>query len=280
MTVYNLLTVMKTSRIQEQVTHRRLILPQLSAPGIDRQLLNEKSGWSADFGPAYAKDIPIFLEQNQEKTAALCRLSYPGRFRFEMLLSMNALLWVVISIVLIFIEPSWAIWLSAFFWGAGVILYGAYPYLPGKSGWAKAFVLAVLLAIGIALFSVFILKQPWWRLWGWMTGVSLLTLWLGFDLKGIIGGNKSEPESLLAKLGVGSIGQIHKSRHNLTGSIRHNPELCTDCGTCLMVCPQAVFIRTQRDGKVMIGAATACLSCQACLKQCSFKAISIQQEMK
>ena len=280
MTVHNLLAVMKTSRIEEQVGHRRLILPQLSAPGIDRQLLKEKSGWSADFGPAYAKDIPAFLEQNHKKTAALCRVSYPGRFRFEMLLCMNALPWAVICVVLTFIEPSWVIWLSALFWGAGIILYGAYPYLPGKSGWAKAFVLAILLAIGIALYSVFILKQPGWHLWGWMTGVGISTLWLGFDLKGIIGGNRSEPEVLLDKLGVGSIGQIHKSRHNLTGSIQHNPDLCTDCGTCLMVCPQAVFIRKQGNGNVELGDPNACLGCQACLRQCSSKAVCIQPEME
>jgi ubiquinone/menaquinone biosynthesis C-methylase UbiE/NAD-dependent dihydropyrimidine dehydrogenase PreA subunit len=276
MTVHNLLTVMKTSRIQDRVTHRRLILPQLSAPGIDRKLLKEKSGWSADFGPVYAKDILAFLSQSHKKTLDMCRASFPSSFRFEMLLSMNALLWAVISIVLIFIKPSWAISLSAFFWGAGIILYGGYPYLPGNSGWAKASVLSILLAICIALYSVFILKQPWWHLWGWMTSAGILTLWLGFDLKGIIGGNKSEPESLLHKLGVGAIGQIHKPRNNLIGSIRHNPELCTDCGTCLFVCPKSVFTRTPKNGKVVLGDSNACFGCHACIKQCLTKAVSIQ----
>ena len=275
MTVHNLLTVMKTSRVQDRVTHRRLILPQLSAPGIDRNRLKEKSGWSADFGPVYAKDIPAFLELNHKKTDELCRVSYPSRFRFEMLLCMNALVWAVITFILIFIRPSWAILLSAIFWGAGIILYGGYPYLPGKSGWAKASVLSILLMICIALYSVFILKQPWWHLWGWMTSAGILTLWLGFDLKGIIGGNKSEPESLLHKLGVGSIGQIHKPRNNLTGSIRHNPDLCTNCGTCIMVCPKSVFIRTQ-ENKVVLGDLNACFGCQACIKQCLTKAVFIQ----
>jgi ubiquinone/menaquinone biosynthesis C-methylase UbiE/NAD-dependent dihydropyrimidine dehydrogenase PreA subunit len=276
MTVHSLLTVMKTSRVRDRVTHRRLILPQLSAPGIDRKQLKETSGWSAEFGPVYAKDIPAFLEQDHKKIAELCRVSYPISFRFEMLLSMNALVWAAISIVLIFIKPSWALSLSAFFWGAGIFLYGGFPYLPGKSGWAKASVLSILLAICIALYSVFILKQPWWHFWGWMTGVAILTLWLGFDLKGIVGGSQSEPESLLHKLGVGSIGQIHKSRTNLTGSISHDPDLCTSCGTCIMVCPKAVFIRTQKTGKVILGDSKACFRCQACLKQCLSKAISIQ----
>jgi NAD-dependent dihydropyrimidine dehydrogenase PreA subunit/SAM-dependent methyltransferase len=276
MTVHNLLTVMKTSRVQDRVAHRRLILPQLSAPGIDRKQLEEASGWSADFGPVYAEDIPAFLELDHKKTAEQCRVSYPSRFRFEMLLCMNALLWAVITFILIFIRPSWAILLSAFFWGAGIILYGGYPYLPGKSGWAKASVLSIILAICIALYSVFILKQPWWHLWGWMTSAGILTLWLGFDLKGIIGGNKSEPESLLHKLGVGSIGQIHKSRENLAGSISHNPELCKNCGTCIMVCPKSVFTRMQKNGKVVLGNSNACLGCQACLKQCLNKAISIR----
>ena len=276
MTVRNILTVMKTSRVKDRVTHRRLILPQLSAPGIDRKLLKETSGWSAEFGPVYAKDIPAYLELDHKKTAELCRVSYPGSFRFEMLFSMNALLWLAISIILIFVKPAWAFLLSAFFWGAGIILYGGYPYLPGKSGWAKAFMLSILLAVCIALYSVFILKQPWWQFWGWMTSAGILTLWLGFDLKGIVGGNRSEPESLLHKLGVGSIGQIHKPRNNLTGSISHNPDLCTNCGTCLMVCPKSVFIRSQKNGKVVVGDSNACFGCQACLKQCLSKAVCIQ----
>jgi len=276
MTVHNLLTVIKTSRVRDRVAHRRLILPQLSAPGIDRQRLKETSGWSAEFGPVYARDITAFLESGHKKTAEMCRAVYPNSFRIEMLLSMNALLWVVITTVLIFIRPSWAIILSVFFWGAGIILYGGYPYLPGNSGWAKASVLSILLAIGIALYSVFILKLSWWHFWGWMTSAGLLTLWLGFDLKGIVGGNKSEPESLLHKLGAGPIGHIHKPRNNLTGSISHNPDLCTNCGTCIMVCPKSVFIRTQKNGKVVIGDSTACFGCQACLKQCLNKAVSIQ----
>jgi ubiquinone/menaquinone biosynthesis C-methylase UbiE/NAD-dependent dihydropyrimidine dehydrogenase PreA subunit len=277
MTVHNLLTVMKTSSVEDRVTHRRLILPQLSAPGIERKLLKEKSGWSADFGPVYARDIPAFLELDHKKTAELCRISYPGRFRFEMLLCMNALLWAVITFILIFIRPSWAILFSAFFWGAGIILYAGYPYLPGNSGWAKASVLSIMLMICIALYSVFILKQPWWHFWGWMTSAGILTLWLGFDLKGIIGGNKSEPELLLNKLGVGSIGQIHKSRDKLAGSISHDPELCINCGTCIMVCPKSVFTRTQINGKVLLGESNACFGCQACLKQCLKKAISISK---
>jgi NAD-dependent dihydropyrimidine dehydrogenase PreA subunit len=276
MTIHNLLTVIKTSRIQDQVSHRRLILPQLSASGIDRKLFEDTSGWSAVFGPVYARDIPAFLELGHKKTEELCRVSYPTAFRFEMLLCMNGLLWILISMALIFIEPSWAILLSVFFWGAGIILYGGYPYLPGKSGWAKASVLAIFLAIGIALYSVFVVKRPWWQFWGWMTSAGLLSLWLGFDLKGIIGGNKSEPESLLQKLGVGSIGQIHKSRNNLMGSIRHNPELCSNCGACITVCPSSMFRRIRKNGKVVLRGSNNCLGCQACIKQCLDKAISIQ----
>jgi ubiquinone/menaquinone biosynthesis C-methylase UbiE/Pyruvate/2-oxoacid:ferredoxin oxidoreductase delta subunit len=275
MTAHSLLTVLKTSSIQDRVAHRKLILPQLSAPGIDRNLLEETSGWSAEFGPVYAKDIPTFLEQKQKKTAAMCRVRYPIRFRLEMLLSMNALLWAAISIALIFIKPSWAILLSAFFWSAGLILYAGYPYLPGKSGWIKASVLSIFQAIGIALYSVIILENPWWHFWGWMASAGILTLWLGFDLKGSVGANKSEPESLLHKLGVGSIGQIYKTRDNRTGRISHNPDLCSNCGTCISVCPKSMFVRLQENGKVELEDSNACFRCRACFNQCSSKAITI-----
>jgi NAD-dependent dihydropyrimidine dehydrogenase PreA subunit len=170
----------------------------------------------------------------------------------------------------------WAILVSAIFWGAGIILYAGYPFLPGKSAWAKAAVLSILLAIGMVLYSISIQKQPWWHYWGWMTSVALMTLWLGFDLKGIVGGNISEAESLFHKLGVGSIGKIHKPRNVQTNTIVHQPDLCMNCGMCLMVCPQSVFIRPQKDGKVTLGDSNVCLRCQACLKQCDSGAISFQ----
>ena len=59
---HSVISVVKTSRIAERVDHRMLILPQFSAPGIDIARVELETGWRCKFGPAYATDIPAYLE--------------------------------------------------------------------------------------------------------------------------------------------------------------------------------------------------------------------------
>ena len=62
---HSAITAIKTSRINERVDHQQIILPQFSAPGIDRNLLKKKTGRTGLFGPAYSKDIPLFLKNSK-----------------------------------------------------------------------------------------------------------------------------------------------------------------------------------------------------------------------
>ena len=59
---HSVITAIKTSRINERVDHHQIILPQFSAPGIDRDLLKKETGRTGLFGPAYSKNIPLFLK--------------------------------------------------------------------------------------------------------------------------------------------------------------------------------------------------------------------------
>ena len=52
------ISVVKTSGIDNLVEHRRLVLPQLSATGVERSVVEEKTGWRVVFGPVYAEDNP------------------------------------------------------------------------------------------------------------------------------------------------------------------------------------------------------------------------------
>jgi NAD-dependent dihydropyrimidine dehydrogenase PreA subunit len=57
-------------------------------------------------------------------------------------------------------------------------------------------------------------------------------------------------------------------------SLSFQSEKCTGCGTCLLVCPHAVFVR--RNGKVGIQDRDACMECGACAKNCPAEAITVQ----
>ncbi len=71
----------KMTRLQDLVAHRRLILPQLGAPGIAAHLVAKGCGFKVCYGPIRAKDIPAFLSAGRQATAAMRRVSFNLRER-------------------------------------------------------------------------------------------------------------------------------------------------------------------------------------------------------
>ena len=53
-----------------------------------------------------------------------------------------------------------------------------------------------------------------------------------------------------------------------------NPDLCTGCRMCIIVCPHAVF--TIEKAKAVITDLDACMECGACAKNCSFGALYVR----
>lgn len=51
-------------------------------------------------------------------------------------------------------------------------------------------------------------------------------------------------------------------------------EKCLGCGTCLLVCPRAVLVRS--DGKVRIADRDSCMECGACATNCPAEAIHVE----
>ena len=82
-TSHQVISILRTSGIGDLVDHRRLTLPQLSATGVERKLVAERTGWRAVFGPVYASDIPAYLA-NGKKTEAMRQVRFTLRDRMEM----------------------------------------------------------------------------------------------------------------------------------------------------------------------------------------------------
>ena len=56
-------------------------------------------------------------------------------------------------------------------------------------------------------------------------------------------------------------------------TLEYSPELCTNCGTCNIVCPHAVFAP---DGRVVqLVLPGACMECGACQRNCPAGAITV-----
>ena len=50
---------------------------------------------------------------------------------------------------------------------------------------------------------------------------------------------------------------------------------CTNCGTCVDVCPVGVFAK--ENGKVVVKKPKECIGCRACEVQCPVEAIKVEE---
>jgi CO dehydrogenase/acetyl-CoA synthase delta subunit len=65
------------SGLNRVVSHREVILPQLSAPGVAAHQVRKLSGFKAVFGPIRAEDLPVFLDNGMKATAEMRVKTFP-----------------------------------------------------------------------------------------------------------------------------------------------------------------------------------------------------------
>jgi hypothetical protein len=66
-----------SSGLERVVSHRELILPQLSAPGVAAHQVRKLSGFKAVFGPIRAEDLPAFMDNGMKATAEMRFKTFP-----------------------------------------------------------------------------------------------------------------------------------------------------------------------------------------------------------
>jgi len=73
--------VVHEARLAEIVRHRRLVLPQLSAPGVAAHRVKEACGFRVVFGPLRAADLPAFLAANMKADPEMRSVTFGMRER-------------------------------------------------------------------------------------------------------------------------------------------------------------------------------------------------------
>ena len=169
-TAEKVLAQIDNSDLSEVVNHRQLIMPQLSAAGVDHQILN-KAGWTVRFGPVNIEDLGEYMQSDQKKTLEMSQVQFTMKNRVENSISHN----VFISLILIplvlgvqilaqplgFLIYPWADWLLKniiflflFIWTFGFIFGVLYPFIPLNSGFFKGTILSIIL-VPICCFLFF-----------------------------------------------------------------------------------------------------------------------------
>ncbi len=150
----------KSSGLEKIVSHRELILPQLSGPGVASHLVKKLSGFKVNYGPIRSADLPAFMENGLKATPEM-RLKIFTTWERIVLIPMElvealkaGLAVILIFFLLAFLGNSGGIWLRHGFLAAGAILAailaGAVltplllPWLPGRAFSLKGLDLGVL----------------------------------------------------------------------------------------------------------------------------------------
>ena len=159
--------------LDRAVSHRRLILPQLGAPGVRAHEVRKRIGWAVVYGPVRAADIPQFLAAGCKATPEMRRVRFTLADRLA-LTPLEFLMWgryalAVAGLMLLLgcLGPdgwSWprlatvgvpsAVALLAAYLVAGVATPALLPWLPGRAFAVKGvWVGLVTAAVTVACLS-------------------------------------------------------------------------------------------------------------------------------
>lgn len=150
--------------LENVVSHRKVILPQLGAAGVSAFTVKKECGWQVEYGPVKAADLQEFLKTHKA-TPEMRRVRFGLRDRI-VLIPMEVvfvLLWTVVAAIILYFAMGLAASLaaiSAVF--AGTVLFPVLlPYLPVKDFSAKGLILGLIVALPFA-YAMLIRTGPAW----------------------------------------------------------------------------------------------------------------------
>jgi hypothetical protein len=161
---------LRAARLAELVRHRRLVLPQLGAPGIQAHQVKEQTGFAVSFGPIRAGDLPAYLRAGLKATPAMraVRFGFLDRLELtpmELVPALKRLPWLLLGLALLFgLRPEGILfrqllvdgWPFALL-GLAMVVAGAFltpvllPLLPFRSFALKGWVVGAVLTAGFLL---------------------------------------------------------------------------------------------------------------------------------
>jgi acetyl-CoA decarbonylase/synthase complex subunit gamma len=154
------------SNLNNIVSHRKLILPQLGAPGVAAHKVKQISGFKVQYGPIRAEDLPAYLDANFKTTAPMRLITFPLKERavlipVELVEAIKPFL-IIASVLFVLggIGGPSGFWANALSHGlfavlallcaviGGTVLNPLLlPYLPGRAFSIKGFSIGIVIAL-------------------------------------------------------------------------------------------------------------------------------------
>jgi hypothetical protein len=151
------------TQLKEVVIHRKLILPQLGAPGVAAHEVKKRSGFWVEYGPVRAADLPEYLKTHRA-SPEMRKVEFPLRDRLVLIpVDLIRLIpYTLAAAIVMYFAGGWTASLAAISTVlSGTVLFPILlPWIPTHNFSTKGFVLGALTAIPFAI-SPF-LRHPDW----------------------------------------------------------------------------------------------------------------------
>ena len=151
------------AKLEMVVGHRRIILPQLGAVGVNASKVQKNTGFRVSFGPVQARDIPAYVQAGYKKTEEMSTIRFSMLDRMvltpmEINPAMKKFPWVAGGILIVFglqpqgllFQPAWSQGLPFLVLALLAVLAGAFvtpvllPFVPFRSFAIKGWIVGVL----------------------------------------------------------------------------------------------------------------------------------------
>ena len=219
----------ESSKLSAVINHKRLILPQLGAPGVAAHEVRKRTGFKVLYGPVELRDIPAYLDNGRRATPAMRRKEFPLADRaaivpMELVPASKWVVFVTLAVALIsgilgrgsFLGDAWHYGSHSFlalFLGtaAGAVMAPLLlPWLPGRAFAMKG----VFTGAAAALLIPFFIFATGLELSAWTLVTISLSSFLTMNFTGsstytsLSGVKKEMREAVPFQITAGSMGLI------------------------------------------------------------------------
>jgi len=175
----------KSTRLDQVVHHRELILPQYGAVGVAAHEVRKQSGFKVIYGPVRAIDLPAFIHAGYQASEGMRSTSFTFAERLvltpvEFTNLRKEIAWAALALFILggigshwfSLAAAWERGLAAWLTGLGGVLCGAVlvplllPWLPGRAFALKGGLLGATAGLVVAL--------TWHATLGWLNALALL----------------------------------------------------------------------------------------------------------
>ncbi len=252
---HQVVTALKTSGIEEHVSHHRAILPQLAATGVLAREVSRRCGWKVRFGPVRAEDLPRYLANGEKKTDDMRRVRWGLVERLEMAAVWAAPTAIVVGTLTALVRPAWSLPVVALATTLATLAFLVYDRIP----WRRRLLFG-LGAVALSTAAVALAGGSPGAFVAAAGASALLTGFLTFDYEG------STP--------VEGGSHFEERRWHITLDL----ERCRGVYNCFEVCPEACFEKRDDVRKIELAHDDRCVRCGACVVQCPMDALFYQDE--